>query len=74
MLNSVSRDLSRGRRELFRQCRRRDAKTILAQMNLFARIVQCGVISVYDTEGVELRALIGAAPPQYLERASVVAV
>ncbi len=33
--------------------------TVLAQMNLFGRIVQCGMISVYDSEGA------GAAPSNY---------
>ena len=33
--------------------------TILAQMNLFGRIVQCGMISVYDSQGA------GAAPSNY---------
>jgi NADPH-dependent curcumin reductase CurA len=32
---------------------------VLAQMNLFGRIVQCGMISVYDSEGA------GAAPSNY---------
>lgn len=33
--------------------------TVLAQMNLFGRIVQCGMISVYDSDGA------GAAPSNY---------